>query len=150
MKKILTTRITTISTLRIFSLLMNHSQMQLIFRKINLMQLILRIFRRRLMKQMLFQIYQHSQTLNSIQTMSMTSCLASRKHIKRIKGFKLSWKQKKNDDRKISAKLIKKKIRLKLNDCEIKHEFFWVKKRLHMLRKKSLQIDVIRHVHESL
>ena len=59
-------------------------------------------------------------------------------------------KTKKNDDRKISIKLIKKRIRLKLNDCEIKHEFFWIKKRLYMSRKKLLQIDVIKHVYESL
>ena len=47
-KKNLTTKITTISTLKIFLLLMNYSQIQLIFRKINFMQLIFRIFRRRL------------------------------------------------------------------------------------------------------
>ena len=73
-----------------------------------------------------------------------------KKAYKKNKKFQTIMKTKKNDDRKISIKLIKKKIRLKLNDCEIKHELFLIKKRLHMFRKKSLQIDVIKHVHESL
>ena len=64
------------------------------------------------------------------------------------KKLQLIMKTKKIDQRKISAKLIKKKIRLKLKNCEIKFDFFWIKKRLHMFRKKSLQIDVIKHIHE--
>ena len=59
-------------------------------------------------------------------------------------------KTKRNDDRKISTKFIKKRVRLELSDCEIKYELFWIKERLHMSRKKFLQIDVIKHVHESL
>ena len=58
-----------------------------------------------------------------------------KKAYKKNKKLQVIIKTKKNDNRKISAKLIKKKIRLKLSDCEIKHEFFWIKKRLHMSRK---------------
>ena len=57
-------------------------------------------------------------------------------------------KVKNDNDRKISIKLIKKNIRLKLNNCEIKFDLFWIKKRLHMFKKKLLQIDVIKHIHE--
>ena len=59
-------------------------------------------------------------------------------------------KAKKNRERKIPAKLIKKGIRLKLENCEIKFGVLWVKSRLHMSRKKSLRTAVIKHMHESL
>ena len=59
-------------------------------------------------------------------------------------------KAKNDDDRRIPTRLIKKDIRLKLSDCEIKFDLLWIKKRLHMFKKKSLQIDVIKHIHEFL
>ena len=58
-------------------------------------------------------------------------------------------KIKRNDDRKISTKLIKKDVRLKLNNCEIKFDFLWIKNRLHLSRNQKLQTDIIRHIHES-
>ena len=73
-----------------------------------------------------------------------------KKAYKKNKKFQIIMKAKRNNNRKISIKLIKKKVRLKLNDCEIKHEFFWVKKRLHMFWKKLLQIDIIKHIYKSL
>ena len=47
-----------------------------------------------------------------------------KKAYKKNKKFQIIMKVKKNDDRKISIKFIKKEVRLKLNDCEIKHELF--------------------------
>ena len=47
-----------------------------------------------------------------------------KKTYKKNKKFQIIMKTKKNNNRKILIKFIKKKIRLKLNDCEIKHEFF--------------------------
>ena len=58
-------------------------------------------------------------------------------------------KAKNDGDRRIPARLIKKGIRLELGDCEIKFGLLWVKGRLHMPKKKSLQTDVIKHIHES-
>ena len=59
-------------------------------------------------------------------------------------------KIKKNDDRKISTKFIKKKIRLKLNDCVIKNNFLWIKNRLYISKNSTLRIDIIKHIHDSL
>ena len=58
-------------------------------------------------------------------------------------------KAKRNGERKIPAKLIKKGVRLELGNCEIKDNLLWVNKCLYMPHSQTLRTDIIKHIHES-
>ena len=65
------------------------------------------------------------------------------------KNIKAIMKAKRNGDRKIPAKLIKKGIRLELGDCVIKDNLLWVKDRLCIPKSPTLRTDIIKHIHDS-
>ena len=59
-------------------------------------------------------------------------------------------KVKRFDHRKISIDLIRKELKLKLKDYEIKENFLWMKDRIYVLEKKSFYVNIIKQTHESL
>ena len=59
-------------------------------------------------------------------------------------------KVKRFDHRKISIDLVRKELKLKLKNCEIKENLLWVKDRIYVLEKKSLYTNIIKQTHESL
>ena len=64
--------------------------------------------------------------------------------------FQRVMKAKRSNQRKISIDLVRKELKLELNDCEIKEIFFWVKNRIYVLEKKPLYANFIKQTHESL
>ena len=64
--------------------------------------------------------------------------------------FQRVMKAKRSNQRKISIDLVRKELKLKLKDCEIKENLFWMKNRIYVLEKKSFYANIIKQTHESL
>ena len=58
-------------------------------------------------------------------------------------------KIKRNDLKRVFSNIIKKNVRLKLENCEIKNEFFWMKNKLYVFDKKKLHNVILKNIHES-
>ena len=58
-------------------------------------------------------------------------------------------KAKRENLRRISINIIKKEVKLELDDYEIKNDLFWVKNKLYMLANESFHATLIKHIHES-
>ena len=54
------------------------------------------------------------------------------------------------NQRKIPYDLIKNEIRIKLEDCEIYNDIFYIKKRIYVLDNAKLKTRIIKNIHESL
>ena len=50
--------------------------------------------------------------------------------------------------KKISSNLIKRNVKFELNDCEIKNDLFYVKKRLYVSKNEKLYTILIQHIHD--
>ena len=50
---------------------------------------------------------------------------------------------------RISIDIIKVNLKIKLKDCEIRNDLFWVKERIYMLVKEKVYFAIIEHVHGS-
>ena len=59
-------------------------------------------------------------------------------------------KIKRNNLRRVLSNIIKKDVRLELDDCEIKNELFWVKNKLYVFDKEKLHNAILKDIHESL
>ena len=64
--------------------------------------------------------------------------------------FQRVMKVKRFDYQKILIDLIRKKLKLKLKNCEIKENLLWVKNRIYVLEKKSFYANIMKQTHESL
>ena len=58
-------------------------------------------------------------------------------------------KSKRSDLRRISTDIIKIEVRLKLEDCEIKNELFWVKGKFYVSHNDDVFSAIFKQIHES-
>ena len=58
-------------------------------------------------------------------------------------------KSKRNELRRISINIIKIEVRLKLNDCEIKDDLFWMKDKLYVFQNDDVFVVILKQIHES-
>ena len=58
-------------------------------------------------------------------------------------------KSKRNDLKQISTNIIKIEIRLKLKNCEIKNELFWVKDKFYVSHNDDVFSTIFKQIHES-
>ena len=57
-------------------------------------------------------------------------------------------KSKRNELRRISIKIIIIEIRLKLDDCEIKDDLFWMKDKLYVFQDDDVFVVILKQIHE--
>ena len=58
-------------------------------------------------------------------------------------------KNKQKKHKYISTNITKTKIKLKLNDCELKNDIFYIKERIYMFYDKTLQILILNHIYNN-
>ena len=58
-------------------------------------------------------------------------------------------KSKRNELRRISINIIKIEVRLKLNDCEIRDDLFWMKNKLYVFQDDDVFVVILKQIHES-
>ena len=59
-------------------------------------------------------------------------------------------KNKRNEQKRISINITKIEIKLKLKNCEIKKNLFYVKNRIYVLQNEKLQTSILQLIHENL
>ena len=58
-------------------------------------------------------------------------------------------KSKQKKHKRILTNITKTKIRLKLNDCELKNDFFYVKERVYVSYDEVLQTSILSYIHDN-
>ena len=58
-------------------------------------------------------------------------------------------KNKQKKHKRILTNITKTKIKLKLNDCKLKNDFFYVKKRVYVSHNETLQTSILNYIHNN-